>query len=314
MSHVVLVADPGGHFALLHWLRPLLGTRRVTWVGLDSGDVRARVGEDPVVFGAGPTARSASALWRNLRHAQATLPRLRPDLVLTSGAGLGVPWLWASRARGLPTAFVEVADRKHRPSLSLRLVAPVADHVLVQHEAARSFRADAVVLGRVRPQPGPAVPRTGPVFVALGTSPFPFERLVRAAESLAAAGHDVFVQHGASRAPVGCPSVAQLTPDAFQAALASARVVVVHGGMASRAEAQALGRVPLVVARRAQHGEHVDDHQVEALVGATDAVAVEPEALVGHVAGWSEPVAGPLSGDAAATSFRAWLDQVCPEM
>ncbi len=312
MSHVVLVGDPGGHFALLHWLRPLLGTRRVTWVGLDSADVRARVGEDTVVFGTGPTARSPSALWRNVGHAYTTLPRLHPDLVLTSGAGLGVPWIWASRARGIPTAFVEVADRQHRPSLSLRLVTPVVDHVLVQHETARSFRRDAVMLGRVLPLAGATMPRTGPVFVALGTSPFPFERLVRAAEALAAVGHEVFVQHGASRAPVGCRSVAQLTPAAFQAALASARVVVLHGGLASRIEAQALGRVPLVVARRARDGEHVDDHQVEALVGVPGAVVVEPDALVARVARWSEPVAVPPSGAGAAATFRAWLDQVCP--
>jgi UDP-N-acetylglucosamine transferase subunit ALG13 len=145
----------------------------------------------------------------------------------------------------------------------------------------------------------------------MGTSPFPFERLVRAAEDLAAAGHDVVVQHGASRPPAGCRTVRHLDPDAFREAMAGARVVVLHGGLACRAEARASGRVPLVVPRRGTLGEHVDDHQVHA-ARADAAFVVEPGQLVAAVAAWSEPLVRPAREEETTERFRAWLDQVCP--
>ncbi len=304
MPHALMVADPGGHLALLSWLRPELDGWRVSWVSLDRPDVRGRVGNDPVVFGHGPTARSLGALLRNLRHARHALPSLAPDLVLTSGAGLGVPWVWAASALGIPTAFLEVADRAGEPSLSARLVAPFVRHRLVQEGPGG--------IGRVHP---PAVQRgglrDGPILVALGTGPHPFERLVRGAEALAEAGHDVLAQHGSSRAPRGCRSVARLGPDRFRDALQRARVVVVHGGLASRAEAAALGRVPLVVPRRAHLGEHVDDHQWEAS-HRDGAEVVEPEHLVEVVGSWEEPAATPVDDAEARARFRAWLARQAP--
>ncbi len=304
----MLVADPGGHLAVLDWLRPALAGWRRTWVTLDQLDARGRVGADPVIFGFGPTARAPLVLLRNLAHARRVLPGLRPDLVLSSGAGLGVPWTWAATR---PTAWLEVGDRTTRPSLSLRLVRPVVDHLLVQSEAARAFRGDAIELGPVLPPSRPAVARDGPVLVALGTGPHPFERLVRAAEALAAAGEDVLVQHGASRAPRGCRSLPSLPPDAFRDAMARARVVVVHGGLATRHEARALGRVPVVVPRRADLGEHVDDHQQAARHD--QAPVVDAEQLVAFLRGWSEPTARPASSQ-AVERFAAWLDQAVPSV
>jgi len=304
MPSVLMVADPGGHLALLSWLRPELGGRRVHWVSLDTPDVRSRVGTDPVVFGHGPTARAPGALLRNLRHARRALPTLAPDLLLTSGAGLSVPWVWAAAGLGIPTAFLEVADRHGAPSLSARLVAPWVDHHLVQEGPGG--------IGRIVPPPGPgAARRDGPILVALGTGPHPFDRLVRGAETLAAAGHDVLVQHGVSRAPRGCRAVPQLAPDRFRDALQCASVVVVHGGMASRSEAAALGRVPLVVPRRAHLGEHVDDHQWDAC-RRDGARVVDPERLVEEVAAWVEPTPEPVDDADARACFRAWLARQVP--
>lgn len=299
-----MVADPGGHLALLTWLRPELVGWQIRWVSLDTPDVRRRVGSDPVVFGHGPTARSPGALLRNLRHARRVLPTLAPDLLLTSGAGLGVPWVWAAGALGIPTAFLEVADRHGEPSLSARLVAPWVHHHLVQDGPGG--------IGRIAPPAGQRGGlRDGPILVALGTGPHPFERLVRGAEALAAAGHDVLVQHGTSRPPRGCPSVSQLAPDRFRDALGRARVVVVHGGLASRSEAAALGRVPLVVPRRAHLGEHVDDHQWDAC-RRDGAEVVDPQRLVEAVARWEEPTPEPVEDADARARFRAWLTRQAP--
>ena len=45
---------------------------------------------------------------------------------------MAVPFAWAARLRGIPVVYVESLARAERPSLSCRLIAPVASRVYVQ--------------------------------------------------------------------------------------------------------------------------------------------------------------------------------------
>ena len=153
------------------------------------------------------------------------------------------------------------------------------------------------------------------IFVATGTHHQPFDRLVLAAAEVAADTDErVVVQHGPSRAPVGgAEGLDRLAPDRFEAALASARIVVIHAGTSSFLAARALGRRPIVVPRRPEHGEHVDDHQVRfaATLSPDEAVVVDPEDLAAAVAAHHDP---PAAGDPEARSaafsdrFAALID------
>ena len=51
--------------------------------------------------------------------------------------------------------------------------------------------------------------------------------------------------------------------DEMQQALKDARIVITHGGPSSFIEALQFGKVPIVVPRRAEYNEHVNDHQVD---------------------------------------------------
>lgn len=120
-----------------------------------------------------------------------------------------------------------------------------------------------------------------PVVAVIGTKgPFP-----RLTEALAAwsARHDrvVWMQYGEGTLPVG-PRVAgasRIPRAELIAQLDRAEVVVVHAGTGTIRDALALGHVPVVVPRRAAHGEHVNDHQVEiaAALGARIVVCDRPE-------------------------------------
>ena len=103
--------------------------------------------------------------------------------------------------------------------------------------------------------------------VVIGTKG-PFVRLVDgvAAWARAAPGRSVWIQHGETILPTGVPGLdgAPLVPRAeLLERMAAADVVVVHGGTGAIRDALALGHVPVVVARRADRGEHVNDHQAE---------------------------------------------------
>ena len=129
------------------------------------------------------------------------------------------------------------------------------------------------------------------ILVSVGTHHQPFDRLVSACAALAASGEEVVVQRGVSRlSPAGCTVVDQVRPDVLETWMRTARVVILHAGSSSFLQARALGRVPIVVPRRARYGEHVDDHQVELArsLPAGEAVVAEPDELAAVVAGWRE--------------------------
>ena len=102
------------------------------------------------------------------------------------------------------------------------------------------------------------------VFVTVGTDHHPFDRLIRwIDEWLASRDGTVrcFVQSGTSPAPQRAESAEYLTYDEMEARMRSADAVVSHGGPASIILARHSGKKPIVVPRRKELGEHVDDHQ-----------------------------------------------------
>jgi UDP-N-acetylglucosamine transferase subunit ALG13 len=101
------------------------------------------------------------------------------------------------------------------------------------------------------------------ILVTVGASQFPFDRLLRAVDELAV-GEDIVVQHGSSTLrPLRGRCVDFLPFEALAEHVASARIVVTHGGVGSIMVSLAHGKRPLVVPRRRCFGETVDDHQVE---------------------------------------------------
>ncbi|MEM6929930.1 MAG: glycosyltransferase [Myxococcota bacterium] len=128
------------------------------------------------------------------------------------------------------------------------------------------------------------------ILVACGTHHQPFDRLVLAARQLAR-HHRVVLQRGASRlAAPGCEVHDEVPPQRFATWLREARIVVLHAGSSSFLEARAFGRTPILVPRRPELGEHVDDHQIRfAESVATQARVIEPDTLCEVVRRFVEP-------------------------
>jgi UDP-N-acetylglucosamine transferase subunit ALG13 len=70
------------------------------------------------------------------------------------------------------------------------------------------------------------------------------------------------IQHGATRPPHGWTAAVFMTPNEIQSTILAADIVVTHGGPATIAAVRSAGKIPVVVPRAAQFGEHVDNHQV----------------------------------------------------
>jgi UDP-N-acetylglucosamine transferase subunit ALG13 len=103
------------------------------------------------------------------------------------------------------------------------------------------------------------------ILVTVGTDHHPFSRLIGWIDRWLARqgdGVDAVVQHGTAAAPRFGRASAYLDHAEFLTLAGTAQMVICHGGPATIAECRRLGHVPIVVPRRPDLGEHVDDHQV----------------------------------------------------
>ena len=129
---VLLVCSSGGHLLQLHALRPAWQDFDRAWVTFDKSDAQTLLRDETVYHAYGPTNRNVKNLVKNLWLAWILVYRTRPRVVLSTGAGVVVPFAWVSRLFGAKVVYVESLTRIERPSLSCRLILPVAERIYVQ--------------------------------------------------------------------------------------------------------------------------------------------------------------------------------------
>jgi UDP-N-acetylglucosamine transferase subunit ALG13 len=101
------------------------------------------------------------------------------------------------------------------------------------------------------------------ILLTLGTHPQPFERAVDWALDL---GEELVVQHGSTPPRPDAPNTAWhefLDHDVLGGLMADADLVICHAGVGTVMSALRLGRTPVVMPRLVEHGEHVDNHQLQ---------------------------------------------------
>ncbi|MCA9490817.1 MAG: hypothetical protein KC621_12900 [Myxococcales bacterium] len=147
---LLLVASGGGHLQQLLWLRSWWSQHDRCFVTFDAPEARAWLADERWIAGHGPTNRSLSAAARNTLLARRVLRRERPDVVVSTGAGIALPFLLLARSAGAVAVWVETWDRVDAPSLTGRLVGPRVDAFVVQRREQLHFHPRAVCLGPIR--------------------------------------------------------------------------------------------------------------------------------------------------------------------
>jgi UDP-N-acetylglucosamine transferase subunit ALG13 len=101
------------------------------------------------------------------------------------------------------------------------------------------------------------------ILLTVGTQ-LPFDRLVRAVDAIAPSiESSIFAQIGESRyKPCHMAWSARLKPIEFEERMHEARVLISHAGVGSILTAQRHSKPIILFPRRAQFGEHRNDHQL----------------------------------------------------
>lgn len=145
--HIYLVGSAGGHLAQLLALRAWWEQHDRTWVTFDMEDARSQLTGERTVWAYRPTTRNIANLVRNARLAWQRLHQDRPDLVISDGAGVAVPFFVVARLLGIKTVYVEVYDRIDSSTLTGRLCRPFADLFCVQWPQQLMSYPGATVVG-----------------------------------------------------------------------------------------------------------------------------------------------------------------------
>jgi beta-1,4-N-acetylglucosaminyltransferase len=129
---LLIVCSTGGHLLQMQELHEAWEPFERLWVTFDKSDSRSLLRGERVVHAFSPTNRNIPNLLRNLRLAVRVLRRERPSAILTTGAGVAVPFAWMGKLLGIPTIYVESVTRIEGLSLSGRMIKPVAKRLYAQ--------------------------------------------------------------------------------------------------------------------------------------------------------------------------------------
>jgi beta-1,4-N-acetylglucosaminyltransferase len=144
-----LVSSSGGHLLQLFALRPIWEDGDRCWVSFDKEDARSLLRDERVYWAHFPTNRNVPNLLRNLRVAWRVLRREGPDVVISTGAGVAIPFFLLGRLFRAKLVYLEVYDRIDSPTLSGRVCQPFSHLFALQWLEQRRFYGRGVVVGPV---------------------------------------------------------------------------------------------------------------------------------------------------------------------
>jgi UDP-N-acetylglucosamine--N-acetylmuramyl-(pentapeptide) pyrophosphoryl-undecaprenol N-acetylglucosamine transferase len=303
---VMFVSSTGGHLTeLLHWsqrLRPQpLDAVWVTHERSNSAQIERIHPGVPVRFVPPVEPKQAGVALRMLPAARRMLREEAPDVVMSAGAAVAVPFAVAARMLGTPFHYLESAARLDGPSLTGKMITRIdGEHRWCQAEPAWSGWRGAGSLfdSFVAARSASGLPPRR-VVVSLGTQAnFGFgaaiESVVRVLSSVEQPP-EVLWQIGSSDISdlltdesrrLGLDQARDHIPEPeLIEAMRAADVVITHAGVGLVTLALENGHSPVVLPRRASRREHTDDHQSQLatfLAARGLAVAAEAPALTWH--------------------------------
>ena len=89
------------------------------------------------------------ALIINTKLAWRIIKKEKPDLIISSGAAVAVPFFYLGKMFGAKLIYVEVFDRINKPTITGKMVYPITDKFIVEWEEMKKVYPKAINLGSV---------------------------------------------------------------------------------------------------------------------------------------------------------------------
>ena len=150
---IMIVCSSGGHFKYAQSLKPFLNRFQDTcWITFKTATTESQLTTDKQrkYWAYSPTNRNLPNLIRNLLLAFNILNQERPDLVISTGAGIAVPFLVVAKLLYKKnTVFIESKTRLKKLSLSAEILRYlfVLDHLIVRTQELKTSYSKTEYIG-----------------------------------------------------------------------------------------------------------------------------------------------------------------------
>lgn len=146
---VCLVGSSGGHLTHLYMLKPFWENKDRFWVTFDKQDAKSILKDERMYPCYYHTNRNIKNLIRNIGVAWKVLRKEKPDVIISSGAAVAVPFFYLGKLFGKKLIYIEVFDRIDKPTMTGKMVYPIVDKFIVQWEEQKEVYKKAINLGSI---------------------------------------------------------------------------------------------------------------------------------------------------------------------
>ena len=272
MGKSLFVCSGGGHLKQLHLFAQRLGiaSEDQVWITFENALSTALLADREVHFTPFIAPRDVRGLGALHTVARRVLRTHVYDHAFSTGSSPAVLVLPMAAARGIDAHYIESAARADGPSLSGKMLAHVRKvRTYTQYPAWASDRwayRGSIYDGYAEDAAVAEAPtRIRKAVVTVGTQEgYRFDRLYDAAVPLLGGCDEVLWQTGPQDVRKwGIEGRDRVPHGELSAAMRAADVVIAHAGTGSALSAFDQTKSPVLVPRMSEHGEHVDDHQVQ---------------------------------------------------
>ena len=149
-AKICIPTSSGGHLTHMWLLKPVWSQAADRfWVTFDKEDANSLLEDERVYHCFFPTNRNIPNLIRNSWLAIKVLRKEHPDLIISSGAAVAVPFFLIGKMLGAKCVYIEVFDRVDKPTLTGRILNSVANLFVVQWPEMEAVYKKAVNLGSI---------------------------------------------------------------------------------------------------------------------------------------------------------------------
>jgi beta-1,4-N-acetylglucosaminyltransferase len=146
---ICLVTSSGGHLMHLLQLKKWWIANDRFWVTFDKEDAKSALEGEKVYNCYYPTNRNIINLLRNTLLSIRLLFLEKPNIIISTGAGVAIPFFYIGKLLGSKLIYIEVYDRISLPSLTGKIVYPITDRFIIQWEEQRKFYPKGIYLGGI---------------------------------------------------------------------------------------------------------------------------------------------------------------------
>ena len=143
---ILVVCSAGGHYSACKRFKGFFDSYPHIWVTFKTITATTELSKERTYWAFHPTNRNIWNLLRNLGLSLFIILKHNPKLILTTGAGVSVPFVLIGKLLMKKTIFIESITRSSKLSLSAKLCLPFLDKCIVQWPNFKSYSSKIVEL------------------------------------------------------------------------------------------------------------------------------------------------------------------------